>query len=215
MDLGNIKGLNTRRYGKASIVVYQGEIPREGFYVKEGLVRAYQISSDGNTRTITFCGPGDIFPIAWLVGGNPAMYYYEAFTDCDLTSLTKEWWNKAQTSTKFKDNYAKYVSANYQSSLVRIAALEQPKAQAKILYTLLYLLLRHSHRIVPGVYRIDMKLKHQDIAEMIGLTRETAAIELNKLQKEKILSYQNQKYLVKKDKLLAALNEDSLKQLEI
>jgi len=216
MDLGNTKGLNVRRFGKASIIVYQGEIPREGFYVKEGLVRAYQIGSDGNTRTITFCGPGDVFPIAWLVGeSNPAMYYYEAFTDCDLTLITKEWWNKAYSSTKFKDKYSAYVSKNYQSSLVRIAALEQPKAQAKILYTILYLLLRHSHKVVPDVYRIDMKLKHQDIAEMIGLTRETTAIELSKLQKDKILSYQNQKYLVKKSKLLAALNEDSLKQLEI
>jgi len=215
MDIGSLKDLNTRRFGKASIVVYQGEIPREGVYVKEGIVRAYQIGTDGNTRTITFAGPGDIFPIAWLVGDSPAMYYYEAFTDCELTSLTREWWDKANSSKTFKDKYALYVSKNYQASLVRIAALEQPKAQAKILYTLLYLLVRHSHQVVPGVYRIDMKLKHQDIAEMIGLTRETAAIELNKLQKSKILSYQNQKYLVKKEKLLAALNEDSLKQLEI
>lgn len=205
-----------RHYGRSSIIVYQGEIPRDGFYVKEGVVKVYQIGNGGESRTITFCTPGDVFPVDWLVGqSTPAMYYYEAFSDCDLVLLSKEVWKETLSQEGTKDAFSQYIARNYQSALVRIAALEQPKARDKILYTLLYLLLRHSREIMPGVFRLELKLKHQDIAELVGVTRETTAIELHGMQKAKLLSYQNQRYLIKKERLLDALNEDSLRSLEL
>ena len=212
----DIKGTASRRYGKSSIIVYQGEIPRDGFLVKKGVVRVYQIGANGESRTITFATEGDLFPVAWLAGHNSAaMYYYEAFEDTDLVLLTRETWNTALKSPKTAQAFSDYMVQNYQSSLVRIAALEQAKARDKIAYTIFYLLLRHSREIMPGIHRLELKLKHQDIADLVGLTRETTAIEVHALQKSKVLSYQNQRYLIKKEKLLATLNEDSLRQLEL
>ena len=205
-----------RKYGKSSIIVYQGEIPRDGFLVKKGVVRVYQIGAGGDSRTITFCTAGDVFPIAWLAGSSsPAMYYYEAFEDTDLVLLSREAWQKTMAKPEAQAAFSKYMVHNYQSSLVRIAALEQAKARDKIAYTLFYLILRHAHEIMPGVFKLDLKLKHQDIAELVGLTRETTAIEVHALQKSKVLSYQNQRYLIKREKLLSTLNEDSLRQLEL
>lgn len=212
----NISDTLSRRYGKSSIIVYQGEFPREGYLVKKGIVRVYQISSAGDSRTITFCTEGDLFPLAWLnESATPAMYYYEAFDDVELVSLTKEQWQHSLIQEGAQEALSAYLLQNYQSSLVRIAALEQAKAREKIAYTMFYLLLRYSREIMPGVFRLELKLKHQDIAELVGLTRETTAIEVHALQEAKILSYQNQRYLIKKEKLLGILNEDSLRQLEL
>ncbi len=216
MEGFTIPGALIRHYGKSSIVVYQGEIPRDGFYVEKGIVRVYQIGSTGESRTITFCRPGDIFPVAWLAGSaTPAIYYYEAFEDADLMQVTREAWTEVLKDKIIHEQFTQYVIQNYQNALVRIAALEQAKARDKIAYTLFYLMLRHGREIVPGVFRLDIRLKHQDIAELVGLTRETTAIEVHALQKDKILSYQNQRYLIKREKLLVQLNEDSLRQLEL
>jgi CRP/FNR family transcriptional regulator, cyclic AMP receptor protein len=205
-----------RRYGKSSIIVYQGEIPRDGFMVKKGVVRVYQIGAGGDSRTITFYTKGDIFPVAWL-GGNsaPAMYYYEAFDDVDLIPISSEAWEEAMSQPESLKEFNSYMVQNYQASLIRIAALEQAKAHDKIAYSLFYLLLRHGREIMPGIFRLELKLKHQDIAELVGLTRETTAIEVHALQSSKVLSYQNQRYLIKREKLLGVLNEDSLRQLEL
>ena len=161
-----------RRYGKSSIIVYQGEIPRDGFLVKKGVVRVYQIGANGDSRTVTFYTKGDVFPVAWL-GGNtaPAMYYYEAFDDVDLVPISRETWDKVMADPKSLHAFSMYMVKNYQSSLVRIAALEQAKAHDKIAYSLFYLLLRHGREIMPGIVRLELKLKHQDIAELVGLTR--------------------------------------------
>jgi CRP-like cAMP-binding protein len=205
-----------RRYGKSSIIVYQGEIPRDGFLIKKGVVRVYQIGAAGDSRTVTFYTKGDIFPVAWLAGNTaPAMYYYEAFDDVDLVPISRESWEKAMANPKELQAFSAYMVKNYQSSLIRIAALEQAKAHDKIAYTLFYLMLRHGREIMPGISRLELKLKHQDIAELVGLTRETTAIEVHALQTAKVLSYQNQRYLIKREKLLNILNEDSLRQLEL
>ena len=207
---------SARRYGKSSVIVYQGEIPRDGFLVKSGVVRVYQIGTNGESRTITFYTAGDVFPIAWLSGTSaPAMYYYEAFDDVELVSLSRETWQKATDTKSGVKALAHYMLDNYHSSLMRIAALEQPKARDKIAYTMFYLLSRHSREIMPGIFRLELKLKHQDIAELVGLTRETTAIEVHALQSSKVLSYQNQRYLIKREKLLNLLNEDSLRQIEL
>ncbi len=209
-----MKGLSPRKYGKTSIIVYQGEILRDAFLVKEGVVKVYQIGKSGEIHIIKFCTVGDIFPVAWIIGdASPAIYYYEAFTDVILETISHEQWDEALKKPSTKEAYTKYILNKYQSSLIRIAALEQPKARDKILYTLFYLCMQHSREIMPGVWRLDLRLKHQDIAELVGLTRETTAIELHNLQKEKVLSYQNQRYLIKREKLLEQLNEESLRSL--
>lgn len=214
MDNLELKGLTPRKFGKTSIIVYQGEVLRDAYLVKEGVVKVYQIGKSGETHIIKFCVKGDIFPVAWIIGSaSPAIYYYEAFTDTILETISHDVWNEAVKKPAVKEAYMKYILDKYQSSLVRIAALEQPKARDKILYTLFYLCMQHSREIMPGVWRLDLRLKHQDIAELVGLTRETTAIELHALQEEKVLSYQNQRYLIKREKLLDQLNEESLRSL--
>ena len=44
--------------------------------------------------------------------------------------------------------------------------------------------------------RIVLRLSHQDIAEMVGITRETAAVELHKLKRKGYIAYQRFTYYV-------------------
>jgi CRP/FNR family transcriptional regulator len=212
----NIDEAPIRTYSKSNIIVYQSDAPSDGFLIKKGVVRVYQISPNGESITITFCTVGDVFPIAWLAGEtSPSMYYYEAFEDLELMCLNRDVWNSALNQPGAHQAFSHYILRNYQSSLLRVTALEQAKARDKIAYTVFYLMYRHAHEILPGIYKVDLKLKHQDIAALIGLTRETTAIEMHALQEAKVLSYQNQRYLIKREELLNIINEDSLRHIDL
>jgi CRP-like cAMP-binding protein len=63
--------------------------------------------------------------------------------------------------------------------------------------------------------RIPLTLTHQNLASMVGVTRETAATEMNRLKKQNILTYENQKYTVDTDRLLNLIGEDSFRELNI
>ncbi len=91
---------------------------------------------------------------------------------------------------------------------MRINALEQSKANEKVLSTIHYLALRFGRDIRPHRVEIQLPLTQQDLANFMGLTRETASMELKKLQKKGVINYSNQRYIVNTNTLDSYLDED-------
>jgi len=58
--------------------------------------------------------------------------------------------------------------------------------------------------------RIDLRLTHQTLAGMLGVTRETIATEIARLRREKVLDYKQQTYTINKSKLLQLRNDENL-----
>ena len=181
------------------------------FMVKQGVVKGYAITSDGVEKPIAFDTRGEIFPVGWAYQKmRSSQFYYDAFTDCEVYCLPR-------------DQYISYLKANpevlldVQNTLVqsyvyfqmRVNALERSKAIEKIIHTLHFLALRFGKEIAPNQVQITLPLSQQELANIMGLTRETTGIELNKLIKRGILKQDRQKnYTVYTDRLNEALDVD-------
>lgn len=196
---------------------YQGEVPRSAYVVKKGVVKVYDINQSGEEKVVNFHTEGDIAPAAWLFDKSPvALYYYEAFSDCEIISVPREQLRDALQSDEETLRYTldRYVSL-YVGTTMHIYALEQTKANEKLLRILQYLCMRYGEKASGKLQRITLRLTHQDLARLIGMTRETTAVELGKLKKRGIINYQNQRYLVDTVKLRQALGEDEFTNLTI
>ncbi len=84
----------------------------------------------------------------------------------------------------------------------------------KLIYTLYYLCLRYGEAKATKTL-IPLMLTHQNLAGLVGVTRETTATEMNRLEKQKVLSYDNQKYIVDVERLLNLIGEDSFRDINI
>ena len=206
-----------KKFKHRQIIHFQGQVPSGVHIIKQGVVRAFTITDQGDERTITLFTEGDILNIGWVFEIAPvALYYYEAFTDCSLYSVPKQELidfihMDPKTLAKILDRYVTlFVIATLQ-----INALEQPSAQDKILRTLQFLIMRHGKLTENGLTSIDLKLTHQDIGNMTGLARETVAIELNKLKSKKVLSYRHKNYTLKPEDLLKLLGSDEFTNLKL
>lgn len=208
--------LVSRTFPAGSTILYQGEVPRSASVLLDGVVRVFSISPQGDEQIINFHVAGEFFPVSWLFDKTPGtMFFYEALTDCDIGFLSKQ----ALIDTILADKQhtrevLDYFATNYTATQIRINGLEQPKARAKILYTLYYLCQRYGVQDGRSI-RIPMDLTHQQFAGLIGLTRETTAVEMNKLKQEKIIRYNQQRYLVERDKLLELIGEETFKNVSI
>jgi len=96
----------------------------------------------------------------------------------------------------------------YMGLQMRINALEQSKAPSKVVNTLHFLCLRFGDEVKKDTVRIQLPLTQQDLANLIGLTRETTGIELKKLHKAGVLTYKKQNYLIRTDRLNDYLDEE-------
>lgn len=207
----------TRVLKKGWPILYQGEVPRTTFVIKKGVVRIYDISSGGEEKIIAFSAKNEFLPAAWVFDKAPvALYYYEAFTDLEVYMVPREELREALSSDKDMMAYAldMYVTL-YVGTTMHIYALEQTKASDKLLRVLQYLAVRFGEHVAGNLDRIDMRLTHQDLARMIGMTRETTAVELGKLKKRGVISYQNQRYLINTKKVIHILGEDEFTSVDI
>lgn len=205
-----LAGYYARHFQKGEIILVQGEIPECIYIIKKGVIKTYNLTAQGEEKPLSFDVPGELFPMGWLLGQLKwAQYYYEAFTDCDLYCVPRDAY-----LAFIKDNKdAMYeqlegLSQRYLNFQMRVNALEQSKAINKVINTLHYLCLRFGKDIKDNAVKIDLPLTQQELANFMGLTRETTGIELKKLQKKGIISYRRQNYVVKTDRLNELLDED-------
>lgn len=207
----------SRKIGKKRTIFYQGEIPRSVYVVRSGLVRIYNITDQGEEKTIGFEGPSSVLPTAWLFNMSPVtMYYYEAVTDVTIYGVPRDdFTDKLHQDSELAGHLLRQYASLYVGSTLHINAIEQSKAQDKIVRVLQYLVHRFG---IPGDSNhtiISIQLTHQDVANLIGTTRETAAIEFSKLTKKGIVRKVRGCFEIDTNKLQRMFGEDEFNELTI
>lgn len=207
----------SRTIKKGATLLYQSEIPRYAYIVKTGLVRAYTITSSGEERIASLHTPRDVFPLSWIYGKTPStLFYYEAVVDTEVLCIPRaRLLELIDEQPALSRHLLDFAMVEYTALLLRITALEQATAAEKIALTLYYLLIRHGVEHKPGEFTIDLKITQTMIAGLVGLTRESTAVNLNALKKKGVISYSHFTYRINKTALERYVGEDSFKDLAL
>jgi CRP-like cAMP-binding protein len=201
-----------RKFKKGQTLLFQGEVPRYAYVVKSGTVKTYNISPLGEEQLISLSSEYDILPEAWFLGeASVAYYFYEAFTDCTVYAIPRdELVKKVQDNPEFTSQLLRRFMRLYVGSSVHINALEQPRSRDKLIHLMHYLMMRFGEDIDKNHAKINLRLTHQTLANMLGITRETIATEIARLRREKVLDYKQQSYIINKPILLQLRNDENL-----
>jgi len=212
-----VTDISTKRFFKRhSVLLYQGEIPRMAYVVKDGLVKMYTINDAGEEQIVSFHGPNDHFPSTWIFDrSRTTLYYYETITDCEILTITKDALQEVMFKPELLEGTLNYYISNYASMLMRVTAMGQARAREKVMFTLYYLLFRYGVKQSADLYLINLPLTHQVLANLVGLTRETISNEISKLKRSKVISYKGRYYMIDKRKLERYIGEDSFLSLGI
>lgn len=207
-----------RAYKKGANVFFQGEAPRRGVMVSDGIIRSYSITTSGEERTIAFFTKNDILPLSWLMGTTSnSLFYYEAVSDVrtlqfSREDFTKHVLNDPVTLLTMFDT----LSRDHTAAMLRINGLEQSRAEEKIAFTLYYLVFRYgSVHKGESHHTIDIPLRHATIAGLVGLSRESTTKILGHLQKQGIIDYKGTTYKVDKARLENHIGEDAFRDVSI
>jgi CRP/FNR family cyclic AMP-dependent transcriptional regulator len=208
----------TRVFKKGEIVIFQGEAPRQAYVVKSGTIKAYNLSVGGDEKPVAFYPSGNAFPSTWIYGKLPsALYYYEAFTpEVELYLIDRNSFvSFIKKSTDLLYQELERLLSDQLGGSMRLNALQHSRASDKLIYTLHYLALTHGKATDSEHLEITLELTHQDFANLTGLTRETAATELNKLKRAGIISYGKGKpYVLNLKRLLQRVNDQFIADIE-
>jgi CRP/FNR family cyclic AMP-dependent transcriptional regulator len=215
--VGLLSSYTPRIYKKGEIIIFQGEAPRHAHVIHSGIVKAYNLSLNGDEKPVAFYKEQDIFPAPWIFGHAPnAAYYYEVFSKTaevyavdktELRDLLK------LTPTLVYELLVREVELQH-SDAMHINALQYSRASDKLIYTLHFLALNLGSKTELNELKLAVNITQQDLANLTGLTRETTAVELNKLKRLGIISYgPKEPYCLHLGKLSSLVNDQYITSL--
>lgn len=198
-----------KAYDKGQMILVQDANPNYCYLVRDGFVKTYLITADGSEKPISFEGRGDMFPIDWIFGhSNGSRYFYEAYTPIQAYHIPRDaLLSLLNEEPKHFNRLFHYMIRRTIDYHHHISCLEQAKAVDKLLLALHLLVSRFGKRTGNGQSQMLLPLTQQDLANFLGLTRETTGAQLKRLEKLGVLKYKRQQYVINHQKLDALIAE--------
>lgn len=179
----------TRNYKKGEILVRADDEPQGIFCLTKGYVRQYIISKNGFELTLHILKPVTYIPIVWAVNGTPNVYYFEALTPVEVGRAPRD---EVVSFIKNKPNIIFALLSDliesYAETLTRMEHLVFSDAYRRVVSILIYIAKHFGEERGKNII-VHHRFTQQDIATLVGVARETAGIEMAKLQKKRLIKY--------------------------
>lgn len=184
-------------FSKGETIVSGVGQPEGVYLIKNGFVKAYSVSHKGHSNLLLVHEAGEFIPLPWaLDGAHTSGLFYEAMTDVTVLRASKDELRTAMGKNTWLSQEVLKQAVNIITVYTqRIQVLEFRTARGRIIGELLYLVERFGKNTNAGII-IDVPITHQDIADSINMTRETASRALELLFKEKLVGQQDHLFVV-------------------
>jgi len=197
----------TRNYKKGEMLIRADDDPQGIFCLTKGYVRQYTISPSGNELSLHILKPISYFPMVWAINGTPNVYFFEALTEVEVGRAPQE---QVVNFIKNKPNLLFALMSelleDYAETLTRVEHLVFSDAHRRVISILIYIAKHFGQPHKKGII-VNHRFTQADIATLVGVARETASIELFKLEKSGLIKYINHSILFEDlDKLYSILS---------
>lgn len=161
---------------------YLSTSPQQFWWLKSGVVRTLTYQDDGTIIALGLWGPGD------LVGPSLSRispYLVEAITDVEAVSITEADW---QPPPELLIRY-------WQQTEILLLARANRRADVALLEVLQWLAHRFGLQVEQGAL-INLKITHQDLADLSGLSRVTVTRLLSQLEDQQLIHRKSRQLIV-------------------
>ncbi len=154
--------------------------------VKEGLVRLASLSDKGAETILHVFKPGDIFGELLLAEARRA-FTATAATDVVVTVVSRRNFVELLSSVPaVAETFIRLLSRRLVKVEREFAAFGHTWSYHRLAMVLLDFARQHGVRTPKGT-KIQVRLTHEDLAKLIGTTRETVTTQMNKLSRKGLL----------------------------
>lgn len=151
------------------------------FFIERGRVRLTRLSPEGKTVILALLGPGDLIgEAAWESGEHDS--YAETVEETRLYQIGREsFQNFVRENPDFGLRLIQIVGVRLKEAQARIEDLVFRPVPSRVARLLLSLAETHG-KVTPNGIRVEFRLTHQEIANLVGSSRVTVTQILNRFR---------------------------------
>lgn len=190
------RGARVRRFPRRALVYSPTEPGQSVLVVAEGRIKIKDLTADGKETILAFIEEGEVFGELALLDGEARQEYAEAAEDSQILMMPRDdvlWLMAARPDVAL--SVTKLIGLRRRRIENRLRNLLFLSGRERTVRILLELLASHGERTGNrGLIRLP--LSHQDLASLVGLTRETVTVVLGQLQAEGLIEVRRRQVAV-------------------
>ena len=192
--------VSLREFQKHEIILFEEDTNRYMYSVLEGEVKVFYTSEDGKESIVAFHGKGESFGEVSLIDQLTIPATVAAVEKSVLLIIErKEFFKIIYDQPKVMNKLLCLLTGRLRSSWNQVRMLHFKDASFRVMLSIKELSAERGIPVPEGV-ELNLKLTHQNLADMTGLTRETVTRVLDKLKKMDMLSIQENRCMLIKHK---------------
>jgi|SRR3989338_4413764 len=209
-------GLSKEAMEKVGAIAREKNIPKKGivysaqdkddamFILKKGRVRIFKLSADGKMITLAILSDGDIFGTMSAIKGGTSGAYAETLEDSYICAIRQEDFHEAvKEMPQIALRLIEKINQRLKEAESKIEDLVFRGVPGRIASILLKLAEQFGEKTSEGI-QIAFKITHQELADMVGATRETVTVILN--------DFKNDNFIKINEKHITIIDEKILKE---
>jgi CRP/FNR family transcriptional regulator len=179
---------------KGEYIYFEAYNHNKIYFVKEGYIRIGHIDAEGNEKVMEIIQKGELFGQFTLEKTNLHGEFAQAYKqDVSICAFYIEDFEKLlKKRPDLALRYSKQVGAKLRTIENRLLNLLNKDVKTRLIHFFWQLVENKLGETMPEGFCIPNYLKHEDIANLIGSSRQTVTTLINELETDGILSYNRQ-----------------------
>jgi len=187
---------HVKSYRKNQIIFLEEETGNHMYIVLAGKVKVTKSTPAGKETILAIHQVGDFFGEMALLDGKTSPATVSAMEDCRIATIYSEDFHRLlMRNEKVVKQIIQVLCLRLRTVWSQIQDLTYSTAETRICAGIRQLSRKHGIADARGII-INLKITHQEIAEMVGTSRETVTRTLARLQKKGIIQIEQRRIIV-------------------
>jgi len=210
-DRASLDACSQRRHYRRHDVIFHAGSPGENvFILVEGRVKIFAHSPAGKSIILWFCFPGELFGLAEMARAGRREVEAEAGAESEILVVPREDFQAFLAShPKAALRVVDLLSCRLRALGDMLLNLTTDDVLTRVIKLLVRLSARYGKPLAPHGMLLDINLTHQEIADMIGTSRQSVSTVLSQLRRHGLLCTKNHLIQIENTELLEQLAGDA------
>jgi len=197
--------IQLREVRRREVVYLPGDPGNSLFIVNGGRIKISKVTRDGKALTLNYVGPSEVFGETCLIEGGPREEMAEAMENSMITELERGDVEKLlQAHAQLGFQMTRILAQRRRELENKLETLVFRDVTSKLAELLLSLAEEYGVEDSRGTM-VALKITHQELANLIGSTRETVSLTLSQFKRKHLICTDGRKVIISDAESLRAL----------
>jgi CRP/FNR family cyclic AMP-dependent transcriptional regulator len=199
-EIKNSSPIKVRKHNQVYTV---GDERDTVYFIEKGQIKLAMTASAGKECMLAIHGPGDVFGELCLSGLGGRQETATAMEDSSLKEIPCDKFLDRLAKDSLLEGFIKYLAVRVADQQEVIANLVTADSEQRLGTTLLQIARKFGKKD-PRSIRIELKISHAELSEMVGTTRPRISVFMQRFRNLDLIEYNTEHHLIIKEKKLSA-----------